>query len=84
MGAPGVDTFNRLDASPANLSAHSPAPPRESDGGLPRQRWDDLRLTLVSGVGPLTRRALLAAFGTAGAVLDATIERLSAWPRPAR
>jgi DNA processing protein len=43
-------------------------------------RLDELRLTLVSGVGPLTRKALLTAFGTASAVFDATIAHLSEVP----
>ncbi len=51
-----------------------------ADWDFPRDRWDELRLTLVSGVGPLTRRALLSAFGTARAVLDATIDRLCEVP----
>ena len=41
---------------------------------------DDLKdlvcLTMVSGVGPRTSRALLARFGSAGAVLDAPIAKL--------
>lgn len=37
---------------------------------------EQLRLALVPGVGPLHRRALLAEFGSAAAVLDASPDRL--------
>lgn len=37
---------------------------------------DNLRLSLVSGVGPLLRKALLERFGTSAAVLDASRDEL--------
>ena len=43
-------------------------------------RLDTLRLVLVSGVGPLTRQALLTRFGTATATLEATIDDLNEVP----
>ncbi len=90
MDAPGVDIANRLISSSDSLSpatASSPArggePPdsrvetRPGTVDFPPERWDELRLALVNGVGPLTRRALLSAFGTAAAVFDATVAQLS-------
>lgn len=43
-------------------------------------RLDTLRLVLVPGVGPLTRQALLARFGTATATLEAGIDDLNEVP----
>ena len=37
---------------------------------------DNVRLSLVSGVGPLLRRALLEHFGTAASVLSASRDEL--------
>ena len=44
---------------------------------------DTVRLSLVSGVGPLLRKALLERFGTAAAVLAASKDELQAcrWHR---
>ena len=39
---------------------------------------DAVRLSLISGVGPRLRKALLEEFGTAGAVLSAARRRFAA------
>ncbi|MFO0906552.1 MAG: DNA-processing protein DprA [Pirellulales bacterium] len=49
-------------------------------GNEQQERRDQLRLALVAGVGPLTRRALLERFTTASAVLDAPLKRLAEVP----
>lgn len=54
------------------MDEHEPAGQGEDGEGL----HDLLRLTMVSGVGPLTGRALLERFGTPGRVLDASVSML--------
>ena len=46
------------------------------DASSPDDLIDTLRLSLVYGVGPKTRKALLERFGTAGAVLAAAMSDL--------
>lgn len=48
--------------------------------GDPGQLRDTLRLCLIPGVGPRTRRALLGRFGTYGAALAASAEQLRQVP----
>jgi DNA processing protein len=55
-------------------------PPEESSSAERDTLADTLRLALVPGVGPVTRRALLERFGTARAVLDAAPSQLRGVP----
>jgi DNA processing protein len=64
-----------LSADPARAGQ---GPADSLHGQLPDQLHDALQLSLVEGVGPLLRKALLERFGSATAVLDAAPSDLRA------
>jgi len=56
------------------------APEASSEAAPPAELLDELALALAPGVGPRTRQKLLAYFGTAGAVLEASATELQQVP----
>lgn len=69
--------MDALDSSPVPRARSSESTPSETELA---SLHATIRLTLVSGVGPLTRRALLERFGTAEAVLNAPPSQLQEVP----